>query len=363
LRERAILGVIGTDNDERARWAPFHIFTHRALLGMSRTAIDASPLGGRMGPRVAVGRVVLATVLLGCAAHPGAAPRPTARSDRALACVVADTSAPTRDTVYVVGVDPGGAEAAPTDCERRATANSPVVITETPAPGTDLRDVLDRGLQATHAPRPDILVTPDPNVLAYATSSAGYFTVVLPWSRTYVLVAADSASMVPSQAERDALARDAVTGDARGAAPPFAWLTDSGCFAPLAHPSTAPRPVVAYAAGDAIARQLAERIVALADARTRPGWLPASLASGATPRVAAIAVDSVADALASGRAAAAVVAFARDPRTRCGTSSALLAWRGVPLVDSRAHVIVRRGSGAAFTIGAYGTLRFVRRVP
>jgi hypothetical protein len=33
----------------------------------------------------------------------------------------------------------------------------------------------------------------------------------------------------------------------------------------------------------------------------------------------------------------------------------------LPLVDTRAHVIIRRGSGAAFTIGANGSLRFFRQ--
>ena len=35
----------------------------------------------------------------------------------------------------------------------------------------------------------------------------------------------------------------------------------------------------------------------------------------------------------------------------------------VPLVDSRAHVIVRRGSGAALLVAPDGTLQFIRRGP
>jgi hypothetical protein len=309
------------------------------------------------------------TTVLGCAPHPRTA-LPPALSARAHgvpsmpACVTGDTSAPTRDTLYTVGVESPSADSMPGDCERGAAAVAPVLITETPAPESDVRDVLDRGLPATHAPRPDVIVTRDPNVLAYAMSSADYFTVVLPWNRTYVLASADSASAVPSQGERDALARDAVTGDTRGAAEPFAWLTDASCVAHFAPASTSSKPVVAYAAGDAIARQLAERVVALAGAGPRPAWLPATLASSAAaPRIAAMAPDSISGALVSGRVAAAVVAVPRDPRSRCGTPSAPLATGAVPLVDSRAHVIVRRGSGAAFIIGVDGTLRFVRRAP
>jgi hypothetical protein len=297
-------------------------------------------------------RLLVVAAVVGCAPYSGAVP----------ACVVADISAPTRDTIYVVGVEPRMGGAASQACEHRGTTTPPVVITETPAPGADLRDVLDRGIPSARTPRPDVVVTREPTVISYATSSTGYFTVVLPYDRTYLLVTADSVSEVLSQRERDALARDAVTADARGAAPPFAWLADPTCVAPFVLSRATPGSVVAYAAGDPIARQLAERIVALAGALTRPVWLPASLASGAAPaRVAALAADSIADALATGRAAAAVVILPRDSRARCGTPNAPLPWHGVPLVDSRAHAIVRRGSGAAFIIDEDGSLLFTRR--
>ncbi len=315
-------------------------------------------------------RVWLAAIvtLLGCAPHPRTIAQPSAATNRAREvanstnCIVADTSAIARDTLYTIGVETHGDDAATTECERHVTSATPVIITEAPGPDADLRDILDRGLPAAHLPRPDVVVTRDPNLLAYAASSAEYFTVALPYDRTYFLVAVDSASPAPSRVERDALARDAVTADARGAAPPFASINDTTCLVVFARASPPPRSVVAYPAGDAVARQLAERIVALARARARPAWLPASLASGgAASRVAAIDIGSAADALLGGRAAAAIVAIPRDPHTECGTSDNSFPWRGVPLVDSRAHAIVRRGSGAAFVIGAYGTLRFIRR--
>jgi hypothetical protein len=328
---------------------------------------DADSAAPRVTARL--GPAVLIVTLLGCAPHPRAAPPSPAPSDpargasNAIPCVVADSSAPTRDTLYVIGVELRGTDAGSTDCERRvaSTARSPVIVTETPGPGSDLRDVLDRGLPHTSAPRPDVVITRDPEVLSYAASGADYIIATLPWNRTYVLAAADAATTIPSDAERAALARDAVTADARGAVQPFAWLTDSNCVAPAALSSTTPRSIVAYAAGDAIARQLAERIVALASGGARPAWLPAQLAQGAqAPRVAPVVTDSIAGALATGRAAAAVVAIPRDPRAQCGTPSAPLPWRAIPLLDSRAHVIVRRGSGAAFTIGLDGSLRFLR---
>jgi hypothetical protein len=329
---------------------------------------DADQTAPRVTARL--GPAVFIVTLLGCAplhraAPPSAAPFDPARgASNEITCVVADGSALTRDTLYVVGVELRGTDSGSTDCERRVAsmARSPVIVAETPGPGADLRDVLDRGLPATSAPRPDVVITRDLEVLAYAASGADYFITTLPWNRTYVLATADAASTIPSEAERDALARDAVTADARGAVQPFAWLTDSSCVAPSPRSSTTPRVVVAYAAGDAIARQLAERIVALARGGARPAWIPARLAQATqAPRVAPVVADSIADALATGGAAVAVIALPRDPRAPCGTGNAPLPWRGIPLLDSRAHVIVRRGSGAAFTIGPDGSLRFLHR--
>lgn len=215
---------------------------------------------------------------------------------------------------------------------------------------------------ASSGPRPDVVVSRDPGVIAYATSSRDYFTVALPYDRTYVLASADSAAPLATPADRDALARDAVTADVRGAQEPFAWLADATCAGSTDSPPASAGAVVAYAVDDPIARQLAERIVALAAARPSPSWLPATLSSrAAVLRVAAMQADSITAALATGRAAAAVTAFARGSQERCDTRAVPRKWRTVPLIDSRAHAIVRRGSGAAFVINADGTLRFVRR--
>ncbi len=82
-----------------------------------------------------------------------------------------------------------------------ATVRGLVIVTESPDPDADLRDVLDRGLPAAHAPRPDVVVTRDPIVLSYAARAPGYFTVTLPYDRTYVLVSADS-DVAPAVAGR-----------------------------------------------------------------------------------------------------------------------------------------------------------------
>jgi hypothetical protein len=304
--------------------------------------------------------LICVAALAACAPHPRAALVPRGSGSD---CVIADSSAATRDTIYVIGAEQSPLNTVTSDCTRVAAARGLVIVIESLSTDADLRDVLDRGLPVAHVPRPDVVVTRDLNVIAYAESGRDYFTAVLPWNRTYALVSADSSSVVPSQAERDALARDAVTGDVRGAAEPFAWLTDSVCIARITPPPASPRSVVAYPADDAVARQLAERVVALAGA-TRGTWLPAVLMSfSAAPRIVAMNADAISGALASGRAVAAVVAIPRDPRLPCSTPNAPLPWHSVPLVDSRAHVIVRRGSGAAFIVESNGSLRFVRNKP
>lgn len=318
--------------------------------------------------------IATAVLLLGCASQPGPAPTQAPHAERvpgaapdAAPCVVADTSAPSRDTLYTIGLESPRTDTRSLDCEGRPlpALDAPALVALTLAPGTDLRDVLDRGLPASGGPRPDVVVTRDPDVLAYATRRADYLVSPLGWNRTYVLVdaRAETAAVVPPAEARDALARDAVSADARGAAAPFPWLSDPACFAPGPEPGGAARSVVAYATDDAIARQLAERIVALAAAPERPGWIPAALArtGGGPARVLPVPGDSIPAVLAAGRATAAIIALARDPGAACGTPQAPMPGRGAPLVDSRAHAIIRRGSGATAIIGADGTLRFRRR--
>jgi hypothetical protein len=318
---------------------------------------DRAGIQTLIASRAAGAALVLAVA--GCAPHPRVSLAPHGGGSD---CVVADTSAATDDTIYVVGTVQSPLYTMASECIRVATVRGVVVVSESPSPDADLRDILDRGLPAAHMPRPDVVVTHDPNVLSYAARRPEYLTVVLPYDRTYLLVSADSSAFIPSQVERDALARDAVTADARGAAEPFEWLSDSTCFAPRVSTPASPRRVVAYTAGDAIARQLAERIVALSGTRTRSWWLPPTVNAGETAlRVAPLAPDSIRVALATGRIVAAVEPVARFPRTHCGTSMGWVPWGSVPLVDSRAHAIVRLGSGAAFVVNDDGTLHFVRR--
>lgn len=320
----------------------------------------------RASSAAGLGRAALLALAAACAGStggsgpPGVAPAPA----RMTCEFAADSGASTPDTLYVVTEPGAAAGAAGTECADSASGARPMVDSVPLPRGADLRDLLDRGLPVPGNPRVDVLVTRDPEALAYAAQLGGYRSVPLPWDRTYVLVApiADSSAATPTAEQRDALARDAVQADARGAEPPFWWQRDAGCTGgAVRFAGGAPR-VVGYAADDPIARQLAERIVALAGGRDSLAWLPRRLtATAAGPiRAAGFAPVALNNALAAGQIVAFVGAYPRTRPAVCtGTTRVPVGATLLPLVDSRAHALVRRGSGAAFFIRSDGSLRFV----
>ncbi len=216
----------------------------------------------------------------------------------------------------------------------------------------DARDLLDAGI--------DLLVTDDAAALSYAASRSEFVTVGLPWERTYVLAVPGEAIPIDASV-RAGLARDAVRVDARPAAAPF-WWTDSGATCGLEPPPGA-GPIVSgptadalvYPRDDAPARDLTGRLVALGIG----GGITALRATG-------LATAELGAALASGRAAAYVVALPQTTLEPCAVLRALIArapWLAdgparhlTPLVDVRRRAIVRRGA-AAFTMDWDGTLR------
>ncbi len=153
----------------------------------------------------------------------------------------------------------------------------PQIIEFRVAADTDLRDQLDQNVH--------LLVTGDPSVLEYAELRSD--SLPLPWLRTLVLVAPGGNGLpespgltgaigegVLSASTREALARDAVRGEARGADGPFWWQEVAGCEVSLA---TEPRAFVpprgdriVYPEVDREAGEVAERLVALADTRGLP---------------------------------------------------------------------------------------------
>lgn len=244
----------------------------------------------------------------------------------------------------------------------------------------DSRDLLEGTI--------DVMVTADRGVLDYASGRASLTTAALPWNRTYVLVAVSRARRIEagvvvgeiSDDLRDGLARDAVRGDARGFRGPSWWddvgaCTQTGAVAvPDATDSPGPWRIL-YSDGDAVARGLAERIVALAAAdptRTlEAGELALAIPGlAAAPGVVAEGVgERELDAsLRQGRDFAYVLALPRSTPLACYEARRLVArapWLAaagvdlgralLPLVDTRAH-LVARGDAATITVDGYGGL-------
>jgi hypothetical protein len=209
--------------------------------------------------------------------------------------------------------------------------------------GMDPRDALDRGS--------DLVVTRDPALVDYVAGRPEFVAFPLPWSRTYVLLqpaAAEALDLVGAEADRRSLARDAVSADARAAEPPFWWNEAKACPAPVYTGSTGASSRVVYRRGDEVARGLAERMVALAG-------------SGTGLRAAALEPADFTTLLRSGSERAYVVALPRQTLAPCRESAALPEGARIqPLIDTRAHAIVRKGA-PPLTVEWDGTVRVVPR--
>jgi hypothetical protein len=224
----------------------------------------------------------------------------------------------------------------------RRHASPPTIVVRS-TEGRDARDLVDQS--------PDVLVTEDPDVLDYASRRPGTTLAALPWDRVYVLLLAPGGrpprELISSDSTtlRMQLARDAVRSEARPAQPPYWWSDLRGCAA-----SATPVPVeagpgaeasIGYPAGDAAARSLAERIVALGDS----SWFARGLAAH--------------DFQASLRASAMTAYILPLPirslvpcRDAMWPAGATLA----PLVETRRTAILRQ-NGPALVAGGDGSLR------
>jgi hypothetical protein len=218
------------------------------------------------------------------------------------------------------------------------------------APG-DPRDLLDQDV--------DLLLTRDPSTLGYAATLPQFQSVPMAWQRTHVLLAPGRARSAPSLSDdaRQALAMDAIRGEARGARGPFwweMWPACGGASAPASNQSSlAPR--IVYDASDDAARDLAERFVGLARA-SGPG--AAAFLDTLLPdrprrtyqRAAGLNSDVLAAARRLGHDAGYIVAVDSRPVDPCRDLQALMdtaLWLDpatiVPLVDTRMQAVVRRG--------------------
>jgi hypothetical protein len=220
--------------------------------------------------------------------------------------------------------------------------NLPVIEFRFPLEG-DARDALDRDV--------DLVVTRDPLLVDYVSNRAEFATFPLPWSRTYVLLETENregelAGALSAASVRNSLAKDAVRAGARAAEPPYWWSDHTACRTTSTsslHPGNASSRVV-YRTDDEVARGLAERIVALAPA-------------GAGLRAVALDAAAFETSVRGGTERAYVVGLPRQSLAPCRDASM---WpegaRLLPLIDTRAYAIVRKGA-PPLTVDWDGTIR------
>ena len=254
-------------------------------------------------------------------------PRALAHSDLAVARPAADSPWPlgTRSSRVTSTARPGAVARSEIVLERDDLPSVRFLV----APG-DPRDLLDAGV--------DLLLTRDPAALGYAATLPPFHSIPLAWHRTLVLLTPGRSGTPPalSYEMRQALADDAVRGEARGAQDPFWWQTPLECEAAASPPRdpSAQAPRIVYDAADHAAGDLAGRLVALA----------------AYERAIGLTGEALARARRSGTDAGYIVSLDRRAIVPCRDLQLLMdtaPWLDpatmVPLVDTRLQAIVRRG--------------------
>lgn len=233
---------------------------------------------------------------------------------------------------------------------------------------TAARDALDGGA--------DLLVTDDPAIASYAAHHDDLLTLPLPWDRTYVVLASESAPLDVRATLRLTLAdwlADAVRADSRIAERPFWWESSKHCTAPMDARPVAPARAssrVVYLSGDRVAQGVAERLVALAGSRSARGedsvlhtLLPSLSRVRARATAAALSPSAFAAALQAGDDLAYVLPLPRVAVAPCHEFAMLLRaapWLQavIPLIDTRSLAIVRRGR-VGLRVDADGSLRLL----
>jgi Bacterial extracellular solute-binding proteins, family 5 Middle len=226
------------------------------------------------------------------------------------------------------------------------------------APGRDARDLLDEGV--------DLLLTRDPTAREYAATLPQFVSAPLAWQRTHVLLAPRRSTTARNLSieEREALAHDAVRGEARGAMGPFWWQSLQGCEGLSAQPPAQPAVTtgrIVYDGNDTVARDIAERLVGLVRVSSPPATaiLDALLPNrpGRTyERATALTGEALALARRRGNDAANILALDARPLDPCREMQVVMEKVGwadaqtiVPLVDTRLQAIVRRGHSGVTT--------------
>jgi hypothetical protein len=238
-------------------------------------------------------------------------------------------------------------------------------------PGADARDVLRGGY--------DVLITGDQSAIDYAAPQPSYVSIPLPWDRSYVLFSTTRVRELRTGGEPEmlsadlqkALARDAVRDDARGHESPAWWddLAACGELSPMpgslprvppgAYRTSGPSRIV-YPAADPVARDLANRIVALAsegvvasqEAASLTAAVPGLTAVDARLLTAGLSGDELEASLRYGEEFAYIVPLPRivlDPCFAARKLASRVEWLAphlldltttlVPLVETRRHVV------------------------
>jgi Bacterial extracellular solute-binding proteins, family 5 Middle len=225
------------------------------------------------------------------------------------------------------------------------------------AAARDPRDLLGAGI--------DLLVTRDPATLAYAATLPEFQQVPMEWQRTQVLLQPGRPHASPALSEdgRQRLAADAIRGEARGAVGPFWWETTQDCdgLSDRLQPQLPLTPRIVHDGNDAAARDLAERLVAVARAS---GPAAPAIANALLPdrprrdyqRTAALTGAPLLQAIRRGADAGYILSMDRRPFDPCREFAVTMEgapWLDretiVPIADTRLHAIVRRGKAGAAT--------------
>jgi len=224
-----------------------------------------------------------------------------------------------------------------------ADAGPSLVLHRVPARGA--RDAIDAGV--------DVLLTSDPDAVAYAATRPDLTSVPSGWNREYglLLLAGQSRDAAPAPALdtlRDELATGAVRVESR---PVRASSTDS-CADPAGAPTASATSAVArarivYSRADDVARSLAARLIALGSSRREllAALSPSLANAGDSLRAEGVDPGTVAGEVLRGGAVAAVVAVPRF--SGCGVltlpGADAASPRVVPLIETRERLIARRG--------------------
>ena len=221
-----------------------------------------------------------------------------------------------------------------------ADAGPSLVLHRVPARGA--RDAIDAGV--------DVLLTSDPDAVAYAATRADLTSVPSAWNREYglLLLAGQLSDAAPAL---DTLRAELATGAVRVESRPGRASSTDSCADPGAPTASATRAVararIVYSRADDVARSLAARLIALGSSRREllAALSPSLANAGDSLRAEGVDPGTVAEEVLRGGAVAAVVAVPRF--SGCGVltlpGADAASPRVVPLIETRERLIARRG--------------------